>query len=515
MYMTVQHIPINFLNDRHFMNRLILTILFALLASCQQSNTSEEHGPHKAESPTLAYTLYSDKTELFVEFKRLVVGQTSRFAAHFTKLGEKFTALEQGTITLSLIIHDKGIRQTSESPSSPGIFRLALKPTTAGTGQLIFEIRTEEFTDKIVIDSVTVFPDEKAALEAPLEASLEGAITFLKEQAWTIEFANEGVQPRPFREVIKVSGQLNARPSDEEVVTAKSNGVVKWNDVVIPGASVKLGQRLFVLASGNVAQGNIESQYREAKVNFEKADADYKRVQPLLADEIISRKDYLEIKNRYDQARIQFETLNRNYTEGGQAVQSPMTGFIKQISVRSGEYVEAGEALAVITKDVSLQLQADVPMRYAIQLPFISEANFKTLHDNTLYNTKELNGKMLSYGKALGDNASLLPVYFSLTNDGSLIPGQSVEVYLKSRPIENALVLPMSALIEEQGNFFVYVQLAGESFDKREVKLGAQDGTAVQIVSGLSAGERVVTKGAYLVKLATQSGSAPAHGHEH
>ena len=491
-------------------------MLIALLASCQQSNTSEEHGhPHEAESPTLSYTIYSDKTELFVEFKPLVVGQLSSFAAHFTKLGEAFTALEEGTITLSLIVHDKGIRQTSERPSSPGIFRLALKPTTVGTGSLIFNINTEGYTDKIIIDSVTVFPNEKAAQEALVEEDPAGGITFLKEQAWKIEFANQEVQPQAFHEVITVSGQLNARPSDEQVVTAKSNGVVRWNDIVVPGSSVKEGQRLFVLASGNVAQGNIESQHREAKVNLEKAEADLKRVQPLLADRIISRKDYLEIKNRYDQARIHFETLNRNYTEGGQAVQSPITGFVKQISVRSGEYVQAGQALAVITKDLSLQLRAEVPVRYATQLPFISEANFRTLHDNTLYNTKELNGKMLSYGKALAENASLLPAYFSLTNNGSLIPGQAVEVYLKSKPIENAFVLPISALIEEQGNFFVYVQIAGESFDKREVKLGAQDGTSVQIVSGLNAGERVVTKGAYLVKLATQSGSVPAHGHEH
>ena len=121
----------------------------------------------------------------------------------------------------------------------------------------------------------------------------------------------------------------------------------------------------------------------------------------------------------------------------------------------------------------------------------------------------------MSYGKTLGENSSLLPVYFSLTNNGSLIPGQAVEVYLKSRPIENALILPLSALIEEQGKFLVYVQVAGESFDKREVETGAQDGVSVQIISGLNPGERIVTKGAYLVKLATQSGSVPAHGHEH
>ncbi|MEX1241111.1 MAG: efflux RND transporter periplasmic adaptor subunit, partial [Cyclobacteriaceae bacterium] len=318
-----------------------------------------------------------------------------------------------------------------------------------------------------------------------------------------------------FHEVIKVSGQLNARPSDEQLVAAKSSGIVMWNNNIVTGSQVRRGQQLFVLASGNFTEGNIQSQYREARANFEKAEADYNRVQPLLDDKIISQKDYLEIKNRYDQAKIQFETLSKNYTQGGQTVQSPMNGFVKQISVRSGEYVDAGQLLAVITKDQSLQLQADVPRRYATQLPLITEAHFRTLHDNKVYSTKELNGKVLSYGKTIGDVASMLPIFFSLTNNGSLIPGDAVEVYLKSRPIENAVVLAEDALIEEQGIFYVYVQVEGESFAKRAVTLGAQDGTFVQILSGLTAGERVVTKGAYLIKLATQSGSVSAHGHEH
>lgn len=497
------------------MNKLRLTILIALLASsCQRSNTPGEH-VHEAESPTLAYTLYSDKTELFVEFKPLVVGELSRFAAHFTKLGETFTALQEGTITLSLIVHDKGIRQTSEKPSTPGIFRLALKPTTPGTGRLIFDIRTEEYTDRIVIDSVRVFADEKAAQAAPVEEAPEGGVTFLKEQAWKIEFATEEIQPQPFHEVIKVSGQLNARPSDEQVVTARSNGVVIWNNTIVPGSEVRRGEQLFVLASGNFTHGNIQSQYREAEANLEKAEADYNRVQPLLDDKIISQKDYLEIKNRYEQAKIRFETLSRNYTQGGQTVQSPMNGFVKQISVRSGEFVEAGQPLAIITKDQSLHLQADVPLRYASQLPFITEAQFRTLYNNKVYSTEELNGKVVSYGKAIADAASLLPIYFSLTNNGSLIPGDVVEVFLKSTTIQNALVIPVEALIEEQGNFYVYVQVGGESFAKQAVTLGAQNGTMVQIMSGVAAGERVVTKGAYMIKLASQSGVVPAHGHEH
>ena len=89
------------------------------------------------------------------------------------------------------------------------------------------------------------------------------------------------------------------------------------------------------------------------------------------------------------------------------------------------------------------------------------------------------------------------------------------EVYLKSFPRPDALVIPVSSLIEEQGNFFVYVQAEGESFQKREVQLGANDGINVQVLSGVSEGERVVTKGAYQIKLSSMSGTMPAHGHEH
>ena len=94
------------------------------------------------------------------------------------------------------------------------------------------------------------------------------------------------------------------------------------------------------------------------------------------------------------------------------------------------------------------------------------------------------------------------------------IGGVVVEVFLQSgsRP---TLVIPVSALLEEQGIFYAYVQTEGESFQKRELKLGASDGIHVEVISGIREGERVVTKGAYQIKLSTASGTLPAHGHEH
>ena len=160
-------------------------------------------------------------------------------------------------------------------------------------------------------------------------------------------------------------------------------------------------------------------------------------------------------------------------------------------------------------------MQANVSQKYFEHLSSISSANFETTESETVYSTAELNGKIISYGKSASASSPFIPITFQIDNIGNLIPGSVVEVYLKSSPIPDALIIPVSSLLEEQGNFFVYVQTGGESFQKREVKLGANDGVNIQLLSGVQEGERVVTKGAYNIKLSSATGTLPTHGHEH
>ena len=96
----------------------------------------------------------------------------------------------------------------------------------------------------------------------------------------------------------------------------------------------------------------------------------------------------------------------------------------------------------------------------------------------------------------------------------SVIPGSYVEVYLLTTPQNNVFSIPVTALTEEQGIYFVYLQIAEEEFVKREVGIGESDGKNVRILSGLKGGERVVVKGAYQVKLASSSSVLP-EGHSH
>ena len=81
--------------------------------------------------------------------------------------------------------------------------------------------------------------------------------------------------------------------------------------------------------------------------------------------------------------------------------------------------------------------------------------------------------------------------------------------------LSNAFVILESSLIEEEGNFVVFVHVSGESFEKRTITTGIRNRGWVEVTSGLSEGEHIVTQNAYQVKLASLSTEAPAHGHSH
>jgi multidrug efflux pump subunit AcrA (membrane-fusion protein) len=77
------------------------------------------------------------------------------------------------------------------------------------------------------------------------------------------------------------------------------------------------------------------------------------------------------------------------------------------------------------------------------------------------------------------------------------------------------MVVPKEAILDHEGKKIVYVLLSGEEFQRREVTLGDEYGGKVAILSGLEAGERVVTQGAYQLKLQElRPADAGAHSHE-
>jgi hypothetical protein len=146
----------------------------------------------------------------------------------------------------------------------------------------------------------------------------------------------------------------------------------------------------------------------------------------------------------------------------------------------------------------------------------ISTANFRIPKTNTSYRLEDLDGKLVSFGKSAEYGNVLIPVTFEVNNTIGLLSGSFVDLYIKTQSDNPMLTVANGALIEEMGNFFVFVQLTPELFEKREIQKGSTDGYRTAIVSGLQQGERVVAKGAVLVKLAQASGALDPHaGHVH
>lgn len=321
------------------------------------------------------------------------------------------------------------------------------------------------------------------------------------------------IEPGTFHQVIKTSGQVMTAQGDESVAVATVAGVVSFRGKVIEGMSVSKGMPLVTLSSKNMAEGD---PVQRARIAYEVSKKEYERMKSLVGNKIVSEKDFAQAEQAYENARISYEAVAKNNSASGQAVTSPIGGYVKDLLVKEGDYVQVGQPLVSITQNRKLFLRADVSEKYYPYLCTIGSANFCTPYNNKVYTLKDLNGRLLSYGKASGgDGGYYIPVTFEFDNKGDIIPGSFVEIFLLSSAMENVISLPHSALTEEQGSFFVYLQLDEEGYKKQLVTLGADNGESVQILSGVTPGDRVVTEGAYQVKLASATNAIPAHSHEH
>jgi len=89
------------------------------------------------------------------------------------------------------------------------------------------------------------------------------------------------------------------------------------------------------------------------------------------------------------------------------------------------------------------------------------------------------------------------------------------KVHVLSGQEMKGLAIPASAVIDDGKQEVAFALVSGEAFERRPLKLGVRDGEWVQILDGLSPGDRVVTRGAWQVRLAAAAGAIPASGHVH
>ncbi len=344
----------------------------------------------------------------------------------------------------------------------------------------------------------------------------EDAINFPIDQQKKIDFEVVEVVTEPLYQVIRTSAQIVPSQEGEKILTATTSGIVSFeNKNLVQGLDVKAGQILFSIDNDEMADGSLAVRRQEIEAEYEKAKAEYERKQALAEDKIISESELLDAKTEYLKAQKYYDNMLQNYPEGKTLHKATITGAISEILVPNNSYVEAGQAIMTLAQNDKLYLRADVQSKYYPVLKDIKTANVRT-NDGIVYTINELGGRLLSYGKTTDINNPLIPVTFEIKNNGNLIPGSFVEIFITAESNKMGVMLPNSAIVEEMGIYCVFVQTCAEDFEKRIITKGVTDGSKTQILKGVAAGERVVTKGAVNVKLAQGSAALDPHaGHVH
>lgn len=350
--------------------------------------------------------------------------------------------------------------------------------------------------------------------EAGADEHHHEGITLDAEKATAAGVVVETATAGDFHGVIHTSGMVMAASCDETTVVATISGRIGHQGHLSEGMRVASGAQLYTITSAGMQTADGDPVQR-AKIDYEKARRDYERAETLVKDKIISEKDFLVAKAEYEAAQLTYNAVQKTRSAGGIVVTAPKAGFVKQNLVKEGDYVEAGQPLMIITQNQHQYLRAEVPERRWNELAQVKSAKFRTSYSDRLYDITEMGGRVQSYGRSAESQNAYVPIIFEFNNTGDLVPGSYAEIYLITAPRPNVLTLPVTALTEEQGVYFVYIQEDADSYRKQAVTLGMSDGERTEITSGVTAGDKVVTQGAVQVKLAAASNAIPAHSHNH
>lgn len=353
--------------------------------------------------------------------------------------------------------------------------------------------------------------DEHTDSEHADENSHSEEIIFPASKAKAAGVEVTTVKLEEFNEVIPASGRILEAAGSESTAVATQAGIVRllkpWNT----GMQVNAGVPLFSISNSQLPEGDVAGK---AKIEYQRAKSAFEKVEKLYQERLTTEQEYREAKASFEASKLAYESTGSGRT-GGTTVTAPKGGYVLECLVKDGDFVEVGTPLMTLTQNRKLQLQANLPQRYAGSIDYITSANFKTGNSDNVYCLRELNGRVVSHGSRAAAGTSFIPVIFEFDNTGGLIAGSFAEIYLITVPRPSIISVPKSALTEDQGVYAVYVQLDEDGYERRVVTIGKTDGRRIEILNGLKEGEKVVTKGAIHVKLASASKAIPGHTHNH
>ncbi len=523
------------------MNNILLSLpLILAVAGCSEHSHDGAHGhdhgaqtAEAAEPPTLDVTVYESGLELFMEYPSFVVGFGSPLVAHFTDAHdpEGFKAIGVGRVTATLTFAAGGDeRFVVDAPQRLGVFKPVVVPTKAGAATLTLQLEGAQASGIVHVGDVVVYADLNAAKAAEAdEVAGEKSYAYFKEAMWKTTYATALAEKRVLRGGLAATGEIQPVAGQAAVLSAPGAARVVVNTNAVPhvGQAVRKGQTLFTLVPLSSAQGDpasVELEVVQARAELGLQQRDAARTIELLASGAVSQKvaDAAAVAvavaaARVDAASKRLSLLSGQGGGGGSAVElrSPLDGTVAFADVMPGAVVAAGQRLAMIVNTQRVWLQVAVSEIDVVKASASTAATFTVRGFDRPFTVAAPDGKRIAVGTAIDPLSRTVPVIFELNNaDALLKPGMFASVLLFTGDTIEGVAVPEEAVLDDDGKSVVYVMQNGEAFALRRVKTGVRADGYVQILAGVDAGERVVSRGAFEIKLAN-AGGIPAHGHQH
>ena len=479
------------------------------------------------ERPAVVETRWSDSTELFVEYPVLVAGEVSRFAIHLTDLATFQPILTGRAAVLLRGATDETF--AADAPGRPGIFGVDVTPSAAGTYDLEIQLDAPGLADRHRLGNVTVHGSPGAASAADAAAA-DGAIAFLKEQQWALDFATAPAEVRPVADSLVIAAEIAPRTGGRADVTTPVAGRLAEELPPLPiGSLVEQGETLaeVIPHSGHGEdRPALELEVAEARSALELNRAARARVDRLVEAGAVPERRRLEarVAEETAEARLhaadahlaQLDATRTGQGEGARDVRfvlrAPIAGVVAFSDAAPGASVEAAARLFQLVAVDRMHVVGSVP---EAALPRIADLAGAELDVPGLGAPLPLD-RLVAVGRVLDPVARTVPITYELRDpDRRIAIGQAVELRLFLSAATETVTVPESAVVDDAGQPVIFVQVGGESFERRPVTLGNREGGAVQVAGDVAPGERIVVRGAPLIRLAALSPQVPAHGHTH
>ena len=281
------------------------------------------------------------------------------------------------------------------------------------------------------------------------------------------------------------------------------------------GDRVQTGSVLLVLDSQEIAQAY--SEYVKEDSDLQYATRAHELAMDLYENKALALKDLKQAENELIKARAEFrrakerllslrvpaqeleKPLERQKITSRFEMKSPLTGIVVERNVTPGQSIggDSGQVVFTVADLDMLQVVADV---YERDLALVKEGQFAKVSVEA-YPNVSFPATVASIGDVVDQTSRTIKLRAWVNNkDHRLKPEMFARLNIEIGESTPLLIIPREAVLEVDGKQFVYVVEGADRYVKREVKVITISPNQVRILEGLTSGQRIVTKGAVLIK---------------